>query len=103
MKIGTGVHSRTQHGKISDAACIDGLTRPSETDRSSRSSCLNAGGTKMLGEAPRERNPMVESGLERRAWWCCRGFDMTRPEDNMSSRLLGSAPAPLGSARAKVC
>jgi hypothetical protein len=47
MKIGTGVHSRTQNGKISDVACIDGLT-------ASHSSCLNAGAPGTSGEAPRE-------------------------------------------------
>jgi len=103
MKIGTGVHSRTQSGKISDRACIDGLTRPSETDRSSRSRCLNAGAPDIYQERLRERNTMVESGLERRGWRCCRGFDMSIVhvrEDNTSSRL---SPSPPGSARTKVC
>jgi hypothetical protein len=59
MKIGTGVHSRTQSGKISDRACIDGLTRPSETDRSSRSRCLNAGAPDIYQERLRERNTMA--------------------------------------------
>jgi hypothetical protein len=57
MEIGNnnGVHSRTQNGKISAKACIDGLTRPSETDGVRvNSSFLNAGASDMSGEVPIE-------------------------------------------------